>query len=144
MIKRYKEVLLYSGGIDSFIGYYFLNKPQLVSFDLGSRYTKKERKYNPLKDEFIIYDDSLKWLGENEQELNAHIPFRNLYLALTAVSNYSDTVYICGLKDDNMTDKNEQVFKQWSDHFSLLEEREIKILSPFWEMTKEDIVKLID
>jgi len=138
---RYKEVLLYSGGIDSFIGYYYLNKPQLISFDLGSKYTQKELKYNPLKTENIIYDESLKWLGENEQNLNAHIPFRNLYLALTAVAKYSDIIYICGLKDDEMTDKNEQVFNLWSNHFSELENRQIQILSPFWNLTKEDIVK---
>lgn len=143
-MKRFKEVLLYSGGIDSYIGYFYLNKPQLISFNLGSRYTKKEFKFNPLKKENIIYNDSLKWLGKKEEDLNSHIPFRNLYLALTSVTEYSDTVYICGVKDDNMTDKNQKVFELWSDHFSILENRNIKIISPFWKMTKEDIVKWYD
>jgi len=140
-MKRFDRVLLYSGGIDSYIGYYYLHKPQLISFDLGSRYTEKEFKYNPLKNTNIIFDSSLKWLGQQEEILNAHIPFRNLHLALTAVTKYSDTVYICGLKDDNMTDKNKEVFKLWSEHFSFLEDKKIQILSPFWEMTKEDVVK---
>lgn len=137
----YKEILLFSGGIDSFIGYYYLNKPQTVYFDLNSKYSKKEIKTVKSILHDIIIDKSLRFLGEYEQNLNAHIPFRNLYLALQSALRYSDKIYICGLKDDNMTDKNEKMFKKWSELFSEIENREIQVLSPFWKMTKIDIVK---
>jgi 7-cyano-7-deazaguanine synthase in queuosine biosynthesis len=145
-MKRYDEVILFTGGIDSYIGYHYLMQPQPVYFDLNSKYTEKELKYIPplLKkhgDHKIIIDKSLAFLGKHEQKLNAHVPFRNLYLALTAVTNYADIVFICGVKDDNMTDKNKEVFDLWSEHFSKLEDRKIKVKSPFWEKTKADIIE---
>jgi len=140
-MKRYKEILMYSGGIDSYVGYHYLNEPQTVYFNLNSKYSNKEIDAVFKQRPEIILDNNLAFLGQTEEDMNAHIPFRNLYFAMTAVAKYSDTVYICGLKDDKMTDKNEKVFKQWSDHLSELEEREIRIESPFWEMTKEDVVK---
>jgi len=139
----FDEIILFSGGIDSYIGYYYLNKPQPVYFNLNSNYSKKEiDNFNNLHlDKNIIIDNDLCFLGNMEQGLNAHISYRNLYLALTASAKYSNNIYICGLKDDNMTDKNKKVFDLWSSHLSELEDRPIKIDSPFWDMTKSDIVK---
>lgn len=141
-MMRYDSVILFSGGIDSFVGYHYLNKPQPIYFNMNTKYSKKE--INNLKNFDIktpIIDNSLVFLGDGEQNGSAYVPFRNLYLAMTAVSRYSDTVYICGLKDDVVSDKNEEVFKEWSQHLSKLEGREINIISPFWNHTKEDIVK---
>ena len=134
-----------SGGIDSTVAYYYLGKPQPVYFNLNSRYSGKELRYLPsLIDSSkhqLIVDKSLRFLGGTEEDLNAHIPYRNLYLAMTASAKYADKVYIVGVKDDNMTDKNEESFKLWSDHLSNLEQRQIEIVSPFWDMTKSNIIK---
>jgi len=144
MSERKENVILVSGGIDSTIAYYFLDKPQPIYFNLNSRYSDKELKYLPnLIDNKhnLIIDNSLKFLGDLEQDLNAHIPYRNLYLAMTATAKYANTVYIIGVQDDNMTDKNKKIFKEWSVHLSKLEERNIAVKSPFWNKTKADIVK---
>jgi len=138
---RYSEILLFSGGVDSYIAYHFLKMPTIIYFYLGSRYSQKEMHFIPklLKESCIILDDSLSFLGKMEEK-NAHIPFRNLFLAVTSVAKYSDVVWIAGLKDDNVSDKNERVFKLWSDHLSELCGRTIQIKSPFWNLTKVDIV----
>lgn len=139
------SVLLLSGGLDSFIGYFYLNKPQPVYFNLKSKYSQKEINHlNKIKDIFdqdIIFNDSLSFLGNFEQGEKAYIPFRNLHLALMSATNYSDHIYICGVKDDRVIDKNKTIFKMWSDTLSETCGRKITIESPFFDMTKVDIIK---
>jgi 7-cyano-7-deazaguanine synthase in queuosine biosynthesis len=139
---------LFSGGIDSYVGNFYLKNmlgvyPTLLYFDLNSRYTKKELKYIEQMEHIstVIVDKDLQFLGDTEQEHNAHIPFRNLYMAMTAAARYSDSIWICGLKDDVMTDKNEAIFSTWSHLLSGMEGRYITVRSPFWQMTKESVVK---
>jgi hypothetical protein len=48
---------------------------------------------------------------------------------------------MAGVADDNVNDKNPTIFVEFSKTLSTLNNRNIKILSPFWEHTKADIVK---
>jgi 7-cyano-7-deazaguanine synthase len=132
-------ILLFSGGIDSFVAYHYLGRPQTVYFDLGTPYTQKEIKViQELIPETII-DNSLN-LGSRQIGEKAYVPFRNLYLAMLAVK-YDDTIVIAGVKDDDVSDKNEPIFEKFSELLSELEGREINVISPFWGMTKEDVVE---
>jgi 7-cyano-7-deazaguanine synthase in queuosine biosynthesis len=137
--EKFKSILLFSGGIDSFCAYHYLGKPQTVYFDLKTRYAQKERKYVLQIIPSTIIDNSLN-LSDREYGEKAYVPFRNLLLAAQAVK-YSDTIYIAGLKDDKVSDKNESVFKRMSALLSEMERRQIQILSPFWEMTKAQVVE---
>ena len=137
-IKKYKRILLFSGGIDSFVAYYFLGKPKTLYFDLKNRYSEKEKKVIKRLIPTTIIDDTLN-LGDIEKK-NANIPFRNLFLAMKASAKYADKVYIVGIKDDKVSDKNKKIFKTFSDLLSKLEGRKIEILSPFWEMSKKEIL----
>jgi 7-cyano-7-deazaguanine synthase len=132
-------ILLFSGGIDSYIAYYYLNKPQTVYFDLGTPYTQKEIKVIKKLIPETIIDNSLN-LGSRQIGEKAYVPFRNLYLAMLAVK-YDDTVVIAGVKDDDVSDKNEPIFEKFSELLSELEGREINVISPFWGMTKEHVVE---
>ncbi len=132
-------VLLFSGGIDSFVAYHYLNKPQTVYFDLHTRYTEKEKIVVKKLIPSTIIDDSLN-LQSREYGDKAYVPFRNLLLACQAVK-YSDEVVIAGLKDDKVSDKNELAFQKFSTLLSELENRNIVIQSPFWKFTKEKVVK---
>ena len=38
-------ILLFSGGIDSFIAYHYLKEPRTLYLDLGTPYTKKEIEF---------------------------------------------------------------------------------------------------
>lgn len=131
-------ILLFSGGIDSYVAYHYLEKPRTVYFDLRSRYAMKELKVVQDLIPSTIIDMSLD-LHDREYGEKAYIPFRNLLLAAMAVK-YSDIVVIAGLKDDQVSDKNVDAFLKMSSLLSELEGREIHVLSPFWERTKEQVV----
>jgi 7-cyano-7-deazaguanine synthase in queuosine biosynthesis len=132
-------ILLFSGGVDSFIAYHWLNWPLTVYFDLGTPYSRKEIMtvkllINSTKVEKCL-DLSSRQVGEN-----AYIPFRNLYLAMLACK-YSDEIVIVGIKGDNVSDKTPEIFLKFSNILSEMEDREIRVTSPFWNRTKDEIVE---
>ena len=139
MLRRFEQVLLFSGGIDSFVAYHFLKFPPTVYFDLKNRYSKKEIQVIQSLIPQTIIDNSLN-LSDIEKD-SGYIPYRNLFLAMMASSKYSDNVVIAGLQDDVVSDKNEEIFKQFSEMLSILEKRSIQVVSPFWQMTKSEVVK---
>ncbi len=132
------EVLLFSGGIDSFCAYHFLKRPKTLYFDLKSRYSNKELLVVQQLIPSTIIDTSLD-LNSREQGVNAYIPFRNLLLAIQA-TKYASTIWIAGVKDDNVGDKNEQVFKQMSDLLTNISGKTIQVKSPFWSYTKDEVI----
>ncbi len=133
------EILLFSGGIDSYVAWHYLDKPQTVYFDIGSKYSEKEVEFVSALIPSTIIDRSL-FLGDTEQEDSAYIPFRNLFFALLG-AKYADTIIIAGLKDDMVSDKNEDIFKEFSMLMTTLESRKLKVVSPFWHLTKSQVVK---
>jgi len=131
-------ILLFSGGIDSYVAYHYLNKPSTLYCNLHTRYTEKELKTVKKLIPSTIIDSSLD-LRSREPE-SAIIPYRNLYLALLA-NHYSDTIVIVGLKDDVAEDKNPTAFKNISALMTSLSKRPIRVMSPFWHLTKAEIVE---
>jgi 7-cyano-7-deazaguanine synthase len=132
-------ILLFSGGIDSYVAWHYLRKPATVYFNLRSRYSNKEIRVVKKLIPSTIIDNSLN-LSDREIGEKAYIPFRNLLLAAQAVK-YSDLVVIAGLKDDIVSDKNELIFSKMSELLSEMEGRNIEIVSPFWDTTKDEVVK---
>jgi 7-cyano-7-deazaguanine synthase in queuosine biosynthesis len=132
-------ILLFSGGIDSYIAWHYLKHPQTVYFNLKTPYSDKEIKVIKELIPSTIIDNSLN-LSDRQIGMNAYIPFRNLYLAMLAYK-YDKDIIIAGVKDDDVSDKNEPIFEQFSCLLSKLENRTISVRSPFWNSTKEDIVK---
>jgi len=131
-------ILLFSGGIDSYVAWHYLNKPKTVYFNLNTPYSFKEEKI--IKK--LIPSTSIEYvlnLASRQIGDHAYIPYRNLYLAMLA-SKYSDTIVIAGVKDDDVSDKNEKIFKEFSELLSKLENRPILVTSPFWDMTKEQVI----
>lgn len=55
-------------------------------------------------------------------------------------SKYSGEIIIAGLKDDMVIDKSYQAFDLMSKTLRNLDSKPICISSPFWDMTKSDIV----
>jgi len=136
-----KKILLFSGGLDSYIAWHYLDKPKTVYFDTGVGYSEMEIKTIARLVPDTLIDSSLR-LYERQVGLSstAFIPMRNLYLAMLAC-HYGDEIVIAGLCDDNVNDKNAAIFIEFSRVLSELNCREIKVTSPFWDMTKADIVK---
>lgn len=143
---RKKEILLLSGGLDSFIAWHYLGKPQTLYADMGHRYAEKEKKVirrlNELCPEMnTIIDNSMR-LGDFEETIedNGYIPLRNVSLAILG-SQYAETVYIIGINGDRVEDKNEKAFELMSCSLTQLGKDTVKVKSPFWDMSKGEIVK---
>jgi len=142
-----REVLLFSGGVDSLIAWHWLDKPKPLYIMLGHKYQRKEFKcINNLKK--IIPDLEVAYLngpdiGSFEIGDKAYIPQRNFHFALCA-SHYGNKIYMGGIKGDNVGDKTPEAFKTMTYAMNFIKkptEQEIKIESPFWQMTKTDIIK---
>jgi len=142
-----REILCLSGGLDSIIAWHWLEKPQCIQIDFGHRYYIKEYQcVNRLHD--IIPDlHYYRIKGPNLREFEigdkAYISQRNFHIALLA-SHYGNKIYIGGIKGDKVEDKTPEAFKTMSYAMNFIkkpEEPEIKIESPFWNMTKTDIIK---
>jgi 7-cyano-7-deazaguanine synthase len=132
-------ILLFSGGVDSYVAYHFLKKPQTVYFDLNTPYSQKEiRVVKDLIPKTII--EKVMDFSTRQEGDKAFIPYRNIHLAMLA-NKYSDNIVIAGLKDDKVNDKNETVFRQLSYLMTDMNNRHIWVNSPFWGLTKEDVVR---
>lgn len=148
-----KKVLCFSGGVDSLVASYYLGNPELIYFDLQTPYTKNEIKANKKlteidsKFEDIVIDKSLsvknselKNIGKTKTDI---IPYRNLML-LSLASKYGSDLYLIGISGDKSRDKNPDTFMQMEHTLNFLKEeknRQITVDSPFWDMTKGQIIK---
>ncbi len=139
-MEKFRDILLFSGGIDSYVAWHYLNFPQTLYFDAGTRYSDIEIGFIEKLIPSTIIEKGTINLGEREKGEKAYIPFRNMYFAGLA-SSYSDSVILAGLKDDLVSDKNEEIFEKFSMVFSMMEARVIRVWSPFWKMTKAQVVK---
>jgi len=139
------RILLFSGGLDSFILYHYLGKPTPLYFNLGHRYAFKEIKIigDMVKNKLI---DDVEWdfsYTLTEWELpDAHIPFRNILLAMGA-SRYGDTVYLGGVTDDRVSDNTRASHADMTAIISRYAGRFVEVRAPFAELnySKFDAVK---
>lgn len=137
-----KKVLLYSGGMDSYL-ISKLWKPDVKLYvDLKSRYSKQERNNLPKDVEVVELD-----LGRWERE-DAIIPLRNLYLVMVA-TNYGDEICLGATAGDRVLDKSYEFANKASDLLTYLYSpqhwtsgRTIKINLDFKNMTKEQLLRM--
>lgn len=135
------EVLLFSAGLDSFPAWHYLGRPPTLYFNLGHRYARQERAaITELANRCgidVTYSDELN-LAAWEAE-DAIIPMRNAYFAMLA-ANRATTVWCVGVKGDHTRDKSPEAFAQISQFVTALSGRPLRLDSPFWAMTKTDII----
>ena len=133
-----KVVKLVSGGIDSSImakEYEGIN----LYVDFGQKYAKEE--IEALKKQKIKID-IIKINSKNKIKNNIYIPDRNLFLATIAELYYNaDVIMMAGLKDDNCVDKNKTEFELMSYIISRYANKEVKVVSPYWNKTKGQLIQ---
>ena len=138
---RIPEVLLFSAGLDSYPAWHVLGCPPGLYFDLGHRYAAQERSaIHALADAAGIeveISDELR-LGAWEAD-DAIIPLRNAHLAMLA-ANRAQTIWCIGVKGDHTLDKSPTAFADMSAFISRLSGREVRVDSPFWDLTKTEII----
>lgn len=136
-----KKVLLYSGGMDSYL-ISKLWKPNVKLYvDLNSKYSKKEIEHLPQDVEVVSLN-----LGRWERP-DAIIPLRNLYLVMVA-TNYGDEICLGATAGDRVLDKSYKFAEMASNLLSYLyspqhwtEGRKIKINLDFKGLTKEELLR---
>jgi len=135
------RILCFSGGLDSLAAYYYLDKPKTIYFSCSEYSAKEISVIKKLVPETII-DKSLDFTGTAIGE-TAYIPYRNLFFALRA-ANYGDEIIIAGIKDDKVSDKNPDAFYLMTMVMNRLDpDKAVVVTSPFWNWTKEDIVRFL-
>lgn len=145
-MSKYDSILLYSGGLDSYIAWHYLGHPQTVFFDIGHKYAAMEKRYVKKNAPKTIVDESMQLGDIEDSEFHAHgvayIPYRNLLLITLAAAKYSDNIFIGGVRDDSIRDNNVEFFRDLSFMLCKIAGRPIKVSSPFLpEMGKNDIVE---
>ena len=142
-------ILLFSGGLDSFITWRLLGQPKAVYFAIGHKAEKKElEKLSRIKERFggeIIIDHSLS-LGKYEME-NGYIPYRNLFFLMLA-SYYSPNIVLAQILE-YAPDKNQQFYRMTekllrkitTGAFQQLTMKKVKVWTPFSHYTKTELVR---
>lgn len=141
-----KEILLFSGGLDSFIAWYYLNKPECLYINAKHRYAEKELKAVTKLSEVtgmkLYIDNSLdlsKW-----EKPDAEIPLRNLLFAEIASLYGADKIWLItqkGETENPSNDRSPEFCKRASNILSVQHGKEITVDSPFWHLTKQQMVK---
>ena len=137
-----KKVLLYSGGMDSWLINKLWKPDVLLYVNLHGRYNKQEIAHLP--EGTIIEDfDLSKW--EREDKI---LPLRNLYLCMLA-SNYGDVICLGSTNGDRVLDKSLSFADKSSDILTFLyspqwwipEGRQVEVVLPYKNKTKTEILQ---
>lgn len=136
-----KKVLLYSGGMDSWL-IDKLWKPDIKLFiDIKTPSSIEERKRLP-KDVIIKEFDLSEYEEKNEYHL---LPLRNLIFCEIA-SYYGDEICLGSVGGSRHFDNNETFRKKTEELLNYLykenNNKEIKIVLPYMNTNKEDLIKL--
>ncbi len=136
-----KKVLLYSGGLDSYIISKLWKPDVKLYIDYKTKQNELEIKHLP--SDVIVKEINLGEYTENDG-LNT-IPLRNLIFSAIAV-NYGDIIAIGGLKSDLHYDKKPEFAKQSTELFNSVlnkerSHRNIEIVIPFADYTKTQLLK---
>lgn len=137
-----KKVLLYSGGMDSWLIDKIWKPDIKLYIDMNTRYSKEEIARLP--SDVIVEQLNLgKW--ERDDKI---IPLRNLYLIALA-TNYGDEICLGATAGDRVLDKSygfkyitEQMFNYLYQKQHWTEERKIKINLDFKQYTKTNLLHI--
>ena len=151
--EDYSIVLLYSGGIDSYIAYYYAKSKykniKLIFVNYGQTYAKQEYDFIKNQDLDVEYVDITSYTNIETPPTNNYgeiFPGRNWILA-TIASDYINKrgeiwmVAIGGEVKEKWGDKSEYFFREGSKILSERTNKNITITSPFKNKTKGQIVK---
>ena len=135
-----KSVLLYSGGLDSYI-YNYLLKPDICLYvDINSKYTQSEKhnitQINTLSNLKIVQSKDMRYL----EQPNAIIKNRNIYLILEAC-NFGENIYLGSTIGDGSKDKDKTFFQSISALLTHTSNKKICVTAPFIKYSKSELIK---
>jgi len=137
-------VLLYSGGLDSYIAWEWLKRPKTIYGALSHRYQDFELRAVRETIPSTVIDDSLflKYWEEDD----ANIPMRNALLLMSAAQRFKelnplDLVLVVQRGEMTIPDRTETFFNTMGTLLSTLNKRMIWVTSPFFHLTKTQMVE---
>lgn len=140
------RVLLFSGGLDSFILWHLLDKPATLYCLLGHKYQKREydtiQRLAAFCPELEPRFTTRARCGDLEFRGTGHIPFRNLALTMAAAWEGYSTIILGALAGETSRDKSRKFARDASRLLSYLEEPPLTIVLPARGMTKRELVRL--
>jgi len=144
------DILMYSGGLDSWIASCLYPHLTTVYVTLGHRYQRQEMRTIELltkchggKLPLLVNGPDL---GRFEEQ-DGNIPFRNLLLVsmgcyfANAKDDDASIALVCQKGEQSIPDRSYDFFQRGSDLLSLLAGRSIKLWSVFGDITKAEMVK---
>lgn len=132
-------ILLFSGGLDSYIAYHFLKRPKTLYAVLGHRYTLHELEMVKKLVPDTIIEDRLNLADWEEKDAN--IPLRNAFLVMIASYYDEDVVLVVQRGEMDIPDRSIKFFNEFGEWLSFLWGRITTLSTPFFSMTKTDMVK---
>lgn len=137
-----KPILLFSGGLDSFITWRLLGRPRCVYVCLGHHYQRQEldtvrRLLECLPIELEVTEVGQRF-GTLEQP-DGHIPYRNLVLALVGAT-YGSPVWLGALRGETSRDKSHRFYREVSRLLGFLEPGPARVEAPVSGRTKTGLV----
>lgn len=128
------KIVLYSGGLDSFIGLYLLRQQSddwtPVYFDMQLKYSQKERlnMINPIRLRIV---DGMLDLSRLEHDNSAYVPNRNVLLCTAAQALYgASEIALCSVADDVYGDNSEHFHYYMQRTLSLAAGHQVRVFSP--------------
>ena len=138
-LRTMTSVLLFSGGLDSFILWHLLGYPTPVYVTLGHKYEQQE-----LATIERLGIDIVRLAGPQVGQLeqaDGHIPQRNLLLATTAAAALQpDIIYLGAVRGETSRDKSGRFLGRTSRLLSFCEQP-VKVLAPARRWTKTQLVR---
>ncbi|MEU3455286.1 7-cyano-7-deazaguanine synthase [Micromonospora sp. NPDC006766] len=136
------EILLFSAGLDSYPAWHYLGKPPTLYFDSG--HYGRQQEIDTVRALAAVHGMDLEISNELDLSRRATpqgdlIPFRNVLFAMLAAFR-ADVVWCVGVKGDHTADKSPEAFARMSEMLTVFAGRPIRVDSPFWNMTKSEIV----
>jgi len=138
-----EKVLMFSGGLDSTIAWFYLGQPKAVFVYLGHRYGASEyftaqALAKRLKMDLVV--EKRLYLGDKETP-DAYIPMRNMFLAMIGAL-YGDKIYMVFQRgEQSIADRSPQFLAGASKILSFLNGYPITVESPFMNITKARMIE---
>jgi 7-cyano-7-deazaguanine synthase in queuosine biosynthesis len=131
------RVILYSGGLDSFIASKLIPDAILLHIDLRTRYADKEIAHlGP--DVRVVAGPQLTTIERED----GFVPQRNVLLVTQAQAmTDADEVLLCAVAGEYSRDKHKRFFKSMSSLLSYTAQKPVRVYSPLHKMTKTEAVR---
>lgn len=139
------DILLFSGGMDSYMMWHLLDKPRAAYVMIEAPYELAEldalARLETVDPDLDITRIPGPAVGLYE-EGDGHIPYRNLLFAVTVAAVLQPSaIYLGALAGETSRDKSGKFLANTSRLLSYTEQRPVRLVAPFRHLTKTQLLR---